>query len=136
MVRSQQMAGMTIGVLARRGDVGVETVRDYQRRDLMRTPARDGEARRYDEADLKRLRFIRAAQSAGFTLAQIAELTALDARTDRVRVLGLTKERLGELDARIAELRAVRKALSTLAEECKAGGDGPCPIVTRFEGAS
>lgn len=130
------MSDMTIGALARRGGVGVETVRYYQRRGLMRTPGRggDGGIRRYEAEDLKRLRFIRAAQGAGFTLHQIEELTALDARADRERVLALTRDRLAELDARIAELRAVRRALSALAEECGAGGPGPCPIVSRFEG--
>lgn len=128
------MADMTIGTLARRGGVGVETVRYYQRRGLMQTPGRDGAVRRYDGDDLKRLRFIRAAQSAGFTLHQIEELTGLNAEADRDRVLALTRERLSELDARIAELRAVRRALSALADECGAGGAGPCPIVSRFEG--
>lgn len=90
--------------------------------------------RRYDADDLKRLRFIRSAQGAGFTLQQIQELTALDARADRERVLALTRDRLAELDARIADLRAVRQALSALADECGAGGTGPCPIVSRFGG--
>lgn len=127
---------MTIGALARRGDVGVETVRYYQRRGLMRTPGPggDGKVRVYDAEDLKRLRFIRAAKGAGFTLNQIAELTGLDAEADRGRVLALTRDRLSELDARIAELRAVRRALKALADECGAGGAGPCPIVSRFEG--
>lgn len=130
------MADMTIGTLARRGGVGVETVRYYQRRGLMQTPDRGGAGamRRYDADDLKRLRFIRSAQGAGFTLQQIQELTALDARADRDRVLALTRDRLAELDARIADLRAVRQALSALADECGAGGAGPCPIVSRFGG--
>lgn len=132
------MADMTIGTLARRGGVGVETIRYYQRRGLMRTPGRDGEGavRRYEADDLKRLRFIRAAQGAGFTLHQIEELAGLDSEADRGRVLTLARERLTELDARINELRAVRRSLKTLADECGEGGAGPCPIVGRFEGAA
>lgn len=135
------MAAMTIGALAEAGGVGVETVRYYQRRGLLDTPERSGGTglgggvRRYGEADARRLRFIRAAQSAGFTLHQIAELLALDASADRPRARALAEERLAALDARIAELIAVRASLRRLARECGAGGEGPCPIITAFEGS-
>ena len=58
----------SIAGLAKAGGVGVETVRYYQRRGLLRTPDRGDGIRRYDEDDLRRLRFIRSAQAAGFTL--------------------------------------------------------------------
>ena len=82
------MNALTIGTLASEGGVGVETIRYYQRRGLLETPARAdlyGGIRRYGEDDLRRLRFIRSAQAAGFTLEQIAELLALDATDDRAR---------------------------------------------------
>src|SRR3546814_2843580 len=88
LVRSQAMQ-LTIGKLAQAGDVGVETIRYYQRRGLLDTPARSGGdgwgggIRRYGEDDLRRLRFIRAAQGAGFTLDEIGELLALEASDDR-----------------------------------------------------
>ena len=75
---------MTIGGLAKAGEVGVETVRYYQRLGLLPRPERPagggsaGGARRYDGEDVRRLRFIRAAQGAGFTLEQIKELLDLD----------------------------------------------------------
>ena len=65
------MTSLTIGKLAAAGGVGVETIRYYQRRGLIETPSRDREIRRYDEDDLSRLRFIRQAQAAGFTLEEI-----------------------------------------------------------------
>ncbi|MEO5866793.1 MAG: MerR family transcriptional regulator, partial [Sphingomonas sp.] len=73
------MAALSIGALAKRGGVGVETVRYYQRRGLLDTPPRGGEGinggiRRYGDEDVGRLKFIRTAQAAGFTLEQIAEL--------------------------------------------------------------
>ena len=74
----------TIGGLARAGGVGVETVRYYQRRGLLRTPARGDGVRRYGAEDARRLRFIRSAQAAGFTLEQIAELTAARAALSRL----------------------------------------------------
>lgn len=132
------MHDLTIGGLAREGGVGVETVRYYQRRGLLERPARgsgggDG-ARRYGAEATRRLRFIRSAQTAGFTLEQIGELLALDAGQDRARARELARTRLAELDAKIAELETARGALRRLAKACGDGADGPCPIITAFEG--
>lgn len=127
------MSDLTIGGLARAGGVGVETVRYYQRRGLLDTPRSDG-VRRYGPEAARRLRFIRAAQTAGFTLEQIAELLALDAGQDRARARELTQARLTELDAKIAELERARASLRRLAGVCAQGRDGPCPIITAFEG--
>lgn len=130
------MAGLTIGKLADEGGVGVETVRYYQRRGLLDTPERAalyGGVRRYGESDVRRLRFIRSAQAAGFTLDQIGELLALDSTDDRARARELARERIAALDAKIAELTAAREALGKLAQECSRGDAGPCPILTAFE---
>ncbi|MBO9714916.1 MerR family DNA-binding protein [Sphingomonas sp.] len=133
------MKSTTIAGLARAGGVGVETVRYYQRRGLLGTPERSGGTglgggiRRYDERDVRRLRFIRQARAAGFTLEQVGELLALDAGEDRARVRALANERIGALDARIAELETARDALKRLAGECAAGRKGPCPIIAAFE---
>ena len=133
------MPQMTIGGLARTAGVGVETVRYYQRRGLLETPDRPGDAghggtvRRYSAADVRRLRFIRSAQAAGFTLAEISELLALDAIDDRTRVRELASERIAALDTKIAELEQARTSLHRLAQLCGSGGTGPCPILTSFE---
>ncbi|MEE7478766.1 MerR family transcriptional regulator [Methylobacterium hispanicum] len=131
------MPGMTIAALAREGGVGVETVRYYQRRGLLETPERGGPGlggiRRYGNDDVRRLRFIRSAQAAGFTLEQIAELIELDATDDRSRARELARERLAALDARIAELQAARSALARLERACGTGAAGPCPIIEAFE---
>jgi MerR family mercuric resistance operon transcriptional regulator len=133
------MNEMTIAALARAGGVGVETVRYYQRRGLLETPERPGNSahggsiRRYGDVDLRRLRFIRSAQAAGFTLEQIAELIALDATDDRARARELASERIVALDAKIAEMQSARDALARLARECGAGSIGPCPIITAFD---
>ncbi|MFN4356574.1 MerR family transcriptional regulator [Sphingopyxis alaskensis] len=130
---------MTIGKLAAAGDVGVETIRYYQRRGLMGTPARSGGdgwgggVRRYGDDDLRRLRFIRAAQAAGFTLDEIGELLALDQSDDRARVRALARQRIDALDAKIAQMTATRGALARLADQCAASETGPCPILAAFE---
>jgi len=131
----------TIATLAREGGVRVETVRYYQRRGLLRTPDKSGGSalsggiRRYDAEDLRRLKFIRAAQGAGFTLEQIGELLALDSGEDRARARALARERIAALDEKIAELRAARASLDKLARACAASDTGPCPIIAAFEGA-
>lgn len=133
------MIGMSISALAHAGGVGVETIRYYQRRGLLATPPRpaDGGARagmrRYDGADLHRLRFVRAAQAAGFTLDQIGELLDLDATRDRSRAHELATQRIAALDARIEDLRCARDALSRLASRCGASAAGPCPILDAFD---
>lgn len=129
---------LTIGKLAAAGDVGVETIRYYQRRGLLDTPARSGGdwgggVRRYGENDVRRLKFIRSAQTSGFTLDEISELLALEASDDRVRVRTLARQRIEVLDEKIAQMTATRAALARLADECAASDKGPCPILAAFE---
>ena len=134
MVRNQSKNSDKIGGLAKAAGVGVETVRYYQRRGLLAEPARPpGEVRRYGAEDVKRLKFIRSAQAAGFTLAEIGELIALDASDDRARARELAQARVAAIDEKIAELREARDALAGLATACAAKRGGPCPILTAFE---
>lgn len=135
------MALMTIAGLAKAGGVGVETIRYYQRRGLIAEPPRSGGSglgggiRRYGEEDVRRLRFIRSAQAAGFTLDEISELLALDSTNDRARARTLAAGRIAALDERIAELEQARAALVRLADSCAADRKGPCPIIAAFETA-
>lgn len=133
------MKETTIAGLAREGGVGVETVRYYQRRGLLGTPQRTGGVgltggiRRYGEDDIRRLKFIRSAQTAGFTLDEIGELLALDAGEDRHRANILARERIEALDTKIAELTAARASLLRLANACDTNSKGPCPIIAAFD---
>ena len=130
---------LTIGKLAAAGGVGVETIRYYQRRGLLETPARSGGdgwgggIRRYDADDVRRLKFIRSAQESGFTLEEISELLALEASDDRMRVRALARQRIDVLDEKIAQMTETRAALARLADQCAASGKGPCPILAAFE---
>jgi MerR family mercuric resistance operon transcriptional regulator len=133
MVQSQAFQPLTIGKLAAAGGVGVETIRFYQRRGLLETPTRDRGIRRYGSEDLRRLRFIRRAQAAGFTLEEIKELLLLDSTEDRPRARELATARIEALDSKIAELEGVRDALRHLARECGSGTSGPCPILVSFD---
>lgn len=129
---------LTISQLAKGAGVGVETVRFYQRRGLLPDPkpATFGGApgrKHYGDEELRKLRFIRSAQRAGFKLDEIEELMVLDRTGDRSRARAMAAARIAELDATIAELEAARKALGKLASECASGGTGPCPIIEAFD---
>jgi len=129
------MVEMTIAKLARAAGVGVETVRYYQRRGLMPTPRAAGDSayRHYDSDHLQRLRFIRRAQAAGFTLEEIRELLSVDRSGDRTRIQKLASLRLAALKAQQEELERSRQALERLFEACQHGVRGPCPIIEAFD---
>ena len=133
------MTAMSISQLAKSAGVGVETVRYYQRRGLIDDPRphRTGASgiRHYGIEEARRLRFIRSAQAAGFTLDEIAELLRLDSSGDRPRAREMARARIAALDERIAELQRARQSLARLARECAAGDRGPCPIIASFEAA-
>lgn len=124
---------MTIARLAKSVGVGVETVRYYQRRGLLAVPTAIGAVRHYSAEDLRRLRFIRRAQGAGFTLEEITELLALDRTEDRTRIHAMAAERIAALDAKIHELEASRTALERLRATCASGKGGACPIIEAFD---
>ncbi|ASP87091.1 MerR family transcriptional regulator [Sinorhizobium meliloti] len=132
MVQSQDPQELTIGKLAAAGGVGVETIRFYQRRGLLPTPKRLEGVRRYGGEDVRRLRFIKQAQAAGFTLEEIGQLLALDAGHNRSAARELAKKKLEQLDARIGELNRARGALRKLVSECAEDKTGPCPILASF----
>lgn len=132
MVQSQGPRSLTVGQLASGGNVGIETIRFYQGKGLLETPTRENGIRRYGSEDLRRLRFIKQAQAAGFTLHEIKELLDLDAGNDRDRARALAEERIKALDSKIAELQSAKQALNRLVIECEKVRRGPCPILTSF----
>lgn len=131
------MTAMTISQLAKSGGVGVETVRYYQRRGLLPDPrpqkSQASGIRHYGEEEARRLRFIRSAQNAGFTLEEIRELLELDSSGDRARAREMATARIEALDAKMAELQRARQALASLARDCAASNRGPCPIIGSFD---
>ena len=132
-----QTSTMTIGQLAQVGGVGVETVRYYQRLKLLEEPTRAyGSVRRYGDATLERIRFIKRAQGLGFTLSEIKALFLLDAKRDRHRAHRLAQSKIIEIEQRMKDMRAMRSALRQLVSSCEAGdAELPCPIVEAFKGS-
>lgn len=126
--------GLTISQFAASAGVGVETVRFYQRKGLLPLPAKGNGIRRYDNDDVRRLRFIRQAQDASFTLKEIGELLSLDAGLDHERARELAKNRMADLDNKIADMQRARNSLQKLASACSKGGKSrPCAILSAFD---
>lgn len=125
-----------IGALAERAALSRDTLRYYERLGLLDHPPRtSGGFRIYNDATLDRLRFIKRAQAVGFTLEEVRELVTFDGRGSARcrRVRDLVASKLAELDERLAELRAFRRALVASLRECDTALSGQldaeCPVV-------
>lgn len=127
------MSAMTIGRLAKAADVHIETIRYYQRRGLLPEPERPQRGvRRYGEADVSRLRFIRRAQAAGFRLDEIASLLQIEGRGACEQTRLLTEQKLSEVRQRIEDLRLLETGLKQLVDECQASAGDACPALDRL----
>lgn len=128
---SDEAARLTIGSLAGAAGVSVETIRFYQRRGLMSAPHRlHGSIRRYSDADLGRVRFIKAAQRLGFSLDEIDSLLRLEDGThcDEARALG--ERKLRDVRDKLADLGRIETALEQLIARCgSAAGALKCPLI-------
>jgi len=127
------VSGFTIGEIARRAGVGIDTVRYYERSELLPKPARRASGyREYALSDVRRLCFIRRAKEIGFTLDEIRELLALSSDRERgVRgIKSRAQARLQDTEARIRELQRVRAGLKKLIAACPGHGAlESCPIL-------
>ena len=123
-------AGLTIAGVARAAGVGVETVRYYERRGLIRQPTRRvGAYRRYEPDHVKRMRFVKRAQELGFTLEEVATLLQLEDGTNRTMIQEIASVRLAQIRDRLRTLRRMEGALSHLLDHCKGGRTIRCPII-------
>jgi Hg(II)-responsive transcriptional regulator len=132
-------AGLTISRAAKHAGVGVETIRFYERRGLIKQPPRprSGGFRYYDKDVVERIRFIREAQELGFSLREIKELFSLraDPAADcaDVRTKAITKRT--EVERKIGHLQHIRAALDELITSCPGGGAlRACTIIDALNG--
>ena len=117
------MSEFSIGQLAAKTGVPIDTVRYYERDGLLAPAARLASGyRRYGEAEVKRLRFIRRAKALGFSLEDIRGLLALSAGRNVAEVRRTAVRKLADVEHRIAELERIRSALDTLIEACPGHG--------------
>ena len=125
---------LTIGKAARLAGVGIETIRFYERKGLIEQPVKPdtGGYRRYPQKTVEKIRFIRQAQELGFSLREIDELLSLqsDPEADCSDVQKQAAVKLAEVDQKIARLRQIHKALSSLIAACpRCGPLGACSIM-------
>jgi Zn(II)-responsive transcriptional regulator len=125
------MTTLGIGQLARRAGVAIDTVRYYERNQLLAPAERlPSGYRRYGEGELKRLRFIRRAKVLGFTLEEIRELLSLSDERNVAKVRRAAERKLADIEQRVAELQRIRGGLRTLIEACPGHGRAEaCPIL-------
>lgn len=130
---------LTIGELAEKAGVGVETIRFYERKKLIERPRRPASGfRRYGEEVPRRIRFIRHAQELGFSLREIHELLALrvDPRTSCAQVKQKAVAKISEVEQKLESLGRIREALVRITRSC--AGEGPtsaCPILDALDEA-
>lgn len=123
---------LTIGRIASRAGVGIDTIRFYERRGLLPKPRRtDSGYRLYPPETVTRLRFIRRAKALGFSLDEIVTLLALqDTGGPKAKVKAITHRKLEQVEAKIADLERMRDVLRELDNDCTGTGNlSGCPII-------
>jgi Hg(II)-responsive transcriptional regulator len=122
--------GLTIGRLARAAGVGIETIRYYQRRELLPVPEAEAAFRVYPTELIDRIQFIKRAQELGFSLDEISMFLQLADGTDRKSIHKIASDRLNEIRAKIDDLQKMETVLAGLVRECEATGQtAPCPVI-------
>jgi Hg(II)-responsive transcriptional regulator len=131
------MEMLSIGQVARRAGVGVETVRFYEREGLLEEPPRRASGyRQYSEEAVKRISFIKRAQALGFSLREITELLLLrvDAQTSCDEVKLRTEAKIAEVERKLVELQRMRQALLQVHSLCTGQGPtGRCPMLEALD---
>jgi len=131
------MNGMTIGQVAQKAGIGIETIRFYERKGLIDEPPRkESGYRSYDAGVVDHLAFIQQAKELGFSLKEIGELLAIrsDTKTACNDVKQVAMEKLRDIEAKIKMLSRMRRSLKKLVDKCP--GQGPlndCPILDALE---
>lgn len=127
------MAGnLRIGTVASAAGTNVETVRYYERIGLLPPPARTGgNYRAYDEADARRLAFIRHARALGFEIIEIRSLLTLsdDPGRDCAEADRIASEHLATVKLKLARLTGLRDELARIVGVCRGGRAATCRVL-------
>lgn len=130
------LENLTIGALAKAAGVNVETIRFYQRKELLPEPDRFyGRIRRYGLADVARVWFVKSAQRLGFSLDEITDLLQLEDGTHCEEASSLAEHKLKSVREKLADLTRMETALSQLVCACHARkGNVSCPLIASLQG--
>ena len=131
------MSNFTIGKLAKSASVGVETIRFYERKGLIKRPPKSSSGfRHYAPENSRRILFIKRAQELGYTLREIKELIELDAnrQTTCVDYIASVERKLDEIDRKIQDLKRMKRALQDILTSCEDDScDAECNPLYCFE---
>jgi MerR family transcriptional regulator, copper efflux regulator len=131
------MSSMTIGQVAKGADVGIETVRFYEREGLIeKPPRRESGYRAYPADTVDRVRFIKRAKELGFSLKEIKELMALRIAPDTAcgQIKKRAEAKIEDIEDKISSLQRMSQVLRKVTAAC--GGKGSvseCPILDALE---
>ena len=127
---------MTIKEVAARAGLPVKTIRYYEEIGLIRPGRAANGYRAFSERDVHKLAFLARARSLGFSIEECLALLALyqDESRASADVKRLAAEHLDRIDARIAELQALRATLADLVDACAGDGRPDCPILADLSG--
>lgn len=130
-------ADLTIGGFAKAAGVNVETIRFYQRKGLLPEPDRPcGGIRRYGQADVARVKFVKSAQRLGFSLDETGQLLKLEDGAHCSEAAELAALRLVDVRAKLRDLARMEMVLSKLVGECHAQrGKVSCPLIASLHGS-
>ncbi|MBL6430172.1 MAG: helix-turn-helix domain-containing protein [Maritimibacter sp.] len=123
---------LTIGSLAKKTGTKVQTIRYYEQIGLMPEPGRtEGGQRRYGDAELDRLSFIRHSRQLGFSLDAIRELLDLSDHPEKScdEADAIARRQLGQVEQRMARLKALRTELKRMVHECSGGRTAGCRVL-------
>jgi len=129
---------LSIGGASKASVVSAKMIRHYEEVGLIPKAKRTlANYRTYSETDVHTLRFIRQARALGFSIKQIGTLLGLwrDRRRSSSKVKSLALAQIADLDAKIREMRAMKRTLETLAEHCRGDERPECPILENLAAA-
>lgn len=133
------MASLTIGQVAKQANVGIETVRFYERNGLIEEPPRRPSGyREYPPETVERIRFIRKSKELGFTLQEIKELLSLKIKPNASckDVRERTRAKIATIEDKVKTLNKMKRILKQLTETCEKSNPNSldaCPILGALE---
>ncbi len=132
------MQDLSVGKLAEKAGINLETVRYYEGIGLMPKPKRkDSGYRIYSENDLKRLLFVKRAKELGFTLKEIKELLEIKIETKSTcgDIKHIAEHKILDVELKIKDLQKIKKALKNLVAQCicEEVSTDDCPILESIE---
>ena len=128
---------LTIGALSKKTGVNIETIRYYEKIELLPAPLRsEGRQRQYDHGQMQRLQFVRRSRELGFSIDEIRALLRLGYQGPFgcSEAKAITERHLADIRGKIADLKKLSRVLSDLTKNCEEGAQAPCPILDTLDG--